>query len=166
MLTLGRLAPSSTPLSCSRRAVRASPAARPARLVEPYTDRDRGRALRCAAQQAGEPGPSSSTAGEWRPRSVLARSSGAAAEPAPEPAAPSSSLRLQTLLELAWKRVIQPLRDFGFGRRTIWEGGVGLFILGGLSARSLTRRAVPRAHPCSHTPRARSALRRRAGLDT
>ena len=26
-------------------------------------------------------------------------------------------------------RLLRPLRDFGFGRSSIWEGGVGLFIL-------------------------------------
>ncbi|KAK9865881.1 hypothetical protein WJX84_007182, partial [Apatococcus fuscideae] len=26
-------------------------------------------------------------------------------------------------------RLLRPLRDFGFGRASIWEGGVGLFIL-------------------------------------
>ncbi|XP_051124455.1 protein TRIGALACTOSYLDIACYLGLYCEROL 2, chloroplastic [Andrographis paniculata] len=30
-----------------------------------------------------------------------------------------------------WKRTLRPLNDFGFGRRSIWEGGVGLFIVSG-----------------------------------
>ncbi|KAM7530327.1 hypothetical protein LguiB_033737 [Lonicera macranthoides] len=30
-----------------------------------------------------------------------------------------------------WKRTMRPLSDFGFGRRSIWEGGVGLFIVSG-----------------------------------
>ena len=29
-------------------------------------------------------------------------------------------------------RVLKPLRDFGFGRTSFWEGGVGVFILGGI----------------------------------
>ncbi|KAK4789633.1 hypothetical protein SAY86_016937 [Trapa natans] len=30
-----------------------------------------------------------------------------------------------------WKRTLRPLSDFGFGRRSIWEGGVGLFLVSG-----------------------------------
>ena len=30
-----------------------------------------------------------------------------------------------------WKKTLRPLNDFGFGRRSIWEGGVGLFLLSG-----------------------------------
>lgn len=30
-----------------------------------------------------------------------------------------------------WRRTLRPLNDFGFGRRSIWEGGVGLFIVSG-----------------------------------
>ncbi|KAL8113453.1 hypothetical protein AgCh_020678 [Apium graveolens] len=28
-----------------------------------------------------------------------------------------------------WRQTLRPLSDFGFGRRSIWEGGVGLFIV-------------------------------------
>ncbi|KAI7742534.1 hypothetical protein M8C21_017610 [Ambrosia artemisiifolia] len=28
-----------------------------------------------------------------------------------------------------WKQTLRPLSDFGFGRRSIWEGGVGLFVV-------------------------------------
>lgn len=30
-----------------------------------------------------------------------------------------------------WKQTLRPLGDFGFGRRSIWEGGVGLFLISG-----------------------------------
>lgn len=30
-----------------------------------------------------------------------------------------------------WRRTMRPLSDFGFGKRSIWEGGVGLFIVSG-----------------------------------
>ncbi|KAE8008101.1 hypothetical protein FH972_004646 [Carpinus fangiana] len=30
-----------------------------------------------------------------------------------------------------WSQTLRPLRDFGFGRRSIWEGGVGLFLVSG-----------------------------------
>ncbi|KAI4313364.1 hypothetical protein L6164_026350 [Bauhinia variegata] len=30
-----------------------------------------------------------------------------------------------------WRQTMRPLSDFGFGRRSIWEGGVGLFLVSG-----------------------------------
>ncbi|KAL0442287.1 UNVERIFIED_CONTAM: protein TRIGALACTOSYLDIACYLGLYCEROL 2, chloroplastic [Sesamum latifolium] len=30
-----------------------------------------------------------------------------------------------------WKQTLRPLTDFGFGRKSIWEGGVGLFLVSG-----------------------------------
>ncbi|XP_010253163.1 PREDICTED: protein TRIGALACTOSYLDIACYLGLYCEROL 2, chloroplastic [Nelumbo nucifera] len=30
-----------------------------------------------------------------------------------------------------WRQTLRPLSDFGFGNRSIWEGGVGLFIVSG-----------------------------------
>jgi len=35
------------------------------------------------------------------------------------------------VFKVLWERIIRPLRDFGFGRKNIWEGGVGLFLMGG-----------------------------------
>ncbi|KAM0953536.1 putative protein TRIGALACTOSYLDIACYLGLYCEROL 2 [Dioscorea sansibarensis] len=32
-----------------------------------------------------------------------------------------------------WKRTVQPLGDFGFGQRSVWEGGVGLFMVSGVA---------------------------------
>ena len=29
-------------------------------------------------------------------------------------------------------RLLRPLREFGFGRNTVWEGGVGLFVFAGI----------------------------------
>uniref|UniRef100_A0A1D1ZDU3 Protein TRIGALACTOSYLDIACYLGLYCEROL 2, chloroplastic n=1 Tax=Anthurium amnicola TaxID=1678845 RepID=A0A1D1ZDU3_9ARAE len=37
-----------------------------------------------------------------------------------------------------WSRISNPLSDFGFGRRSIWEGGVGLFIASGAVLLALT----------------------------
>lgn len=37
-----------------------------------------------------------------------------------------------------WGRILNPLSDFGFGRRSIWEGGVGLFIASGTVLMALT----------------------------
>lgn len=30
-----------------------------------------------------------------------------------------------------WKQMLRPLSDFGYGKRSIWEGGVGLFVVSG-----------------------------------
>lgn len=30
-----------------------------------------------------------------------------------------------------WKQTLRPLGDFGFGRKSVWEGGVGLFLVSG-----------------------------------
>ncbi|KAJ4823464.1 Protein TRIGALACTOSYLDIACYLGLYCEROL 2, chloroplastic [Turnera subulata] len=41
---------------------------------------------------------------------------------------------LAVLLEVPrhlWRQTMKPLGDFGFGRRSIWEGGVGLFLVSG-----------------------------------
>ncbi|KAH7373083.1 hypothetical protein KP509_17G036300 [Ceratopteris richardii] len=48
---------------------------------------------------------------------------------------------LSTVLELPgslWKRILTPLNNFGFGNRSIWEGGVGIFIVSGAVLLSLT----------------------------
>ncbi|XP_072960707.1 protein TRIGALACTOSYLDIACYLGLYCEROL 2, chloroplastic isoform X2 [Typha angustifolia] len=37
-----------------------------------------------------------------------------------------------------WRQTLQPLSDFGFGRRSIWEGGVGLFMVSGAAVLALT----------------------------
>ncbi|KAJ6991461.1 protein TRIGALACTOSYLDIACYLGLYCEROL 2 [Populus alba x Populus x berolinensis] len=50
---------------------------------------------------------------------------------------PSSSEKMNPLavvLEVPvniWRQTLKPLGDFGFGRRSIWEGGVGLFLVSG-----------------------------------
>ncbi|KAF3637569.1 Protein TRIGALACTOSYLDIACYLGLYCEROL 2, chloroplastic [Capsicum annuum] len=53
-----------------------------------------------------------------------------------QPASSSSEQKgpLSVILEVPkniWKRTMRPLSDFGFGKRSIWEGGVGLFIVSG-----------------------------------
>lgn len=45
-----------------------------------------------------------------------------------------SALSLSGILDIPrsiWKQTLRPLSDFGFGRRSIWEGGVGLFLVSG-----------------------------------
>lgn len=57
---------------------------------------------------------------------------------------PSSSRENNLLAEVLsipgtiWNRILNPLSDFGFGRRSIWEGGVGLFIASGTVIMALT----------------------------
>jgi hypothetical protein len=82
---------------------------------------------------------------------VLAHAAPGTVEPdvPPADAARTTSSRLHALLHLAWARVIRPLRDFGFGRRNIWEGGVGLFVVGGFGAR-VARACPPRAAAATH----------------
>ena len=57
---------------------------------------------------------------------------------------PSSSKENNPLAEILniprtiWSGLLNPLSDFGFGRRSIWEGGVGLFIASGTIILALT----------------------------
>ena len=50
---------------------------------------------------------------------------------------PSSSTKknpLAVVLDVPrniWRQTLRPLSDFGFGRGSIWEGGVGLFLVSG-----------------------------------
>lgn len=50
------------------------------------------------------------------------------------PGASSGKNPLAAVLEVPkalWRQTLQPLGDFGFGQRSIWEGGIGLFIVSG-----------------------------------
>ncbi|XP_077239048.1 trigalactosyldiacylglycerol2 [Tasmannia lanceolata] len=57
--------------------------------------------------------------------------------PPPPPPPPLSAKRKNPLMVIweiprsIWRQTLHPLSDFGFGRRSIWEGGVGLFIVSG-----------------------------------
>ena len=118
-----------------------------------------------AGAEHSAPRPGGGNAG--RQRSALSRLAAAAAEPseaspevAPPPSTPAltPALRLQALAMVAWDRVLRPLRDFGFGRRNLWEGGVGLFLLGGVGALTAPLCAVCVAYTahmcltCAHCP--------------
>ncbi|KAH0852312.1 hypothetical protein HID58_090873 [Brassica napus] len=37
-----------------------------------------------------------------------------------------------------WRQTLKPLSDFGFGKRSVWEGGVGLFIVSGATLLALS----------------------------
>nr|BAJ85802.1 predicted protein [Hordeum vulgare subsp. vulgare] len=48
----------------------------------------------------------------------------------PSPSTDGGKNLLAPLVEL-WRRTVQPLGDYGFGKRSVWEGGVGLFMVSG-----------------------------------
>ncbi|KAK9288745.1 hypothetical protein L1049_017209 [Liquidambar formosana] len=51
------------------------------------------------------------------------------------PSSSDSKNPLETVLNIPrniWRQTLRPLSDFGFGRRSIWEGGVGLFLVSGV----------------------------------
>lgn len=64
---------------------------------------------------------------------VQVRASSTNAEQSPPP----SAIRKNPLAVIwdiprsIWRQTLHPLSDFGFGRKSIWEGGVGLFIVSG-----------------------------------
>ncbi|GAB2277367.1 Protein TRIGALACTOSYLDIACYLGLYCEROL 2, chloroplastic [Dionaea muscipula] len=65
---------------------------------------------------------------------VLAKAMSANTEQNQPPSSSEAKSPLDAALEVPrsiWKRTLRPLSDFGFGRRSIWEGGVGLFLVSG-----------------------------------
>ncbi|XVF37658.1 hypothetical protein REPUB_Repub20aG0028600 [Reevesia pubescens] len=78
-----------------------------------------------------------------KPRTRLAkvRSMSASTDHTP----PSTSSEQKNLLAVVldvprniWKQTLRPLSDFGFGGRSIWEGGVGLFLVSSTVLLALT----------------------------
>lgn len=70
------------------------------------------------------------------PRRKLNRIRASSADPGHvEPSSVSGSKNpLAVVLDIPraiWKQTMRPLSDFGFGGRSIWEGGVGLFLVSG-----------------------------------
>lgn len=50
------------------------------------------------------------------------------------PTSPEKKSPIAVVLDVPrnlWRQTLRPLSDFGFGRRSIWEGGVGLFLVSG-----------------------------------
>ncbi|CAM0911605.1 unnamed protein product [Alopecurus aequalis] len=62
----------------------------------------------------------------------VAASGGGEASPSPD----GGRNPLTPLVEL-WRRTVQPLGDYGFGKRSVWEGGVGLFMVSGAALLAL-----------------------------
>lgn len=77
----------------------------------------------------------SSTRPKNRVFSVKATSSSNTGNSQQQPTSSSESKSpLAVVLEIPktlWRQTLRPLSDFGFGRRSIWEGGVGLFLVSG-----------------------------------
>jgi hypothetical protein len=57
--------------------------------------------------------------------------------PSPEPATNNPLAALIELPRSLWRRTLQPLGDYGFGKRSVWEGGVGLFMVTGAALLAL-----------------------------
>jgi len=59
----------------------------------------------------------------------------------PKTPSSSSSSPLSNLLNLPsalWQQVLRPLGNFGYGKRSVWEGGVGLFVISGAVLLAIT----------------------------
>jgi hypothetical protein len=64
----------------------------------------------------------------------------AAAADSSSPDPTTNNNPLAALIEVPralWRRTLQPLGDYGFGKRSVWEGGVGLFMVSGAALLSL-----------------------------
>ncbi|GAB4855659.1 Protein TRIGALACTOSYLDIACYLGLYCEROL 2, chloroplastic [Ancistrocladus abbreviatus] len=65
---------------------------------------------------------------------VLVKAMSANTEQNQPPSSFEAKSPLATILSVPssiWRQTLRPLSDFGFGRRSIWEGGVGLFLVSG-----------------------------------
>ncbi|KAJ4886986.1 hypothetical protein Rs2_26734 [Raphanus sativus] len=62
-----------------------------------------------------------------------------AASPSSQPEGKKSPLTV--VLDVSrniWRQTLKPLSDFGFGKRSVWEGGVGLFLVSGAALLALS----------------------------
>ncbi|KAA3480172.1 protein TRIGALACTOSYLDIACYLGLYCEROL 2, chloroplastic-like [Gossypium australe] len=69
-----------------------------------------------------------------RMRLAKVRAMSASTEHNPQPGSSEQKNPLAVVLDIPrniWRQTLRPLSDFGFGRRSIWEGGVGLFLVSG-----------------------------------
>ncbi|CAG7889704.1 unnamed protein product [Brassica rapa] len=54
---------------------------------------------------------------------------------------PEGKCPLTVVLDVSrgiWRQTLKPLSDFGFGKRSVWEGGVGLFLVSGATLLALS----------------------------
>ncbi|KAI6699814.1 hypothetical protein NL676_014138 [Syzygium grande] len=87
---------------------------------------------------ASPPDPGSAGAGSGRrrrrrrPATRGARSSPPSSPPSsPEQQGRSPIAAVLDVPRTIWRQTLRPLSDYGFGRRSVWEGGVGLFLVSG-----------------------------------
>lgn len=69
---------------------------------------------------------------------IKASSSGSSHNPSPSRNGNNPLTLILDVPKALWRQTLQPLSDFGFGRRSIWEGGVGLFMVSGAALLALT----------------------------
>lgn len=103
------------------------PVVLPTYLITPISQRSSMNLLPCL-----------STEKRSRRRSFSVKATSSAETSHSQQQQPPSSTESKTPLSIVldfpkniWKQTIRPLSDFGFGRRSIWEGGVGLFLVSG-----------------------------------
>ncbi|KAG6551149.1 hypothetical protein Mapa_007384 [Marchantia paleacea] len=69
---------------------------------------------------------------------------GNSSEPVPAPSSTSTQKKpgpLSSIFSIPksiWKSLVSPLNNFGFGSTSIWEGGVGLFVMSGVVLLAIT----------------------------
>ncbi|MCL7023413.1 hypothetical protein MKW94_005923 [Papaver nudicaule] len=72
-----------------------------------------------------------------RPSKKVARVQASSASTGQNPPSSSSEKKKNPLAVVLgipgtlWKQTLRPLSDFGFGKKSVWEGGVGLFVVSG-----------------------------------
>ncbi|XP_020087404.1 protein TRIGALACTOSYLDIACYLGLYCEROL 2, chloroplastic-like [Ananas comosus] len=69
---------------------------------------------------------------------IKASSSGSSHNPSPSRKGNNPLTLILDVPKALWRQTLQPLSDFGFGRQSIWEGGVGLFMVSGAALLALT----------------------------
>lgn len=97
----------------------------PSHLITPISQRGSMNLLPCLRTQKG-----------FRKRgfSIKATSSSDMGHSQQPPSSSESKNPLSVVLDVPkniWRQTTRPLSNFGFGRRSIWEGGVGLFLVSG-----------------------------------
>ena len=79
--------------------------------------------------------------GSVRAKIVNTNSSSSSSSSDPTSSSPKEKEKKQSILDLPaaiWKQILGPLSNFGFGKRSVWEGGVGLFVMSGVVLLAIT----------------------------
>jgi hypothetical protein len=70
--------------------------------------------------------------------SIRANVTNSSSDQTSSPKEQSLGAKIVALPGAIWKRVLGPLGNFGFGKRSVWEGGVGLFVASGAVILAIT----------------------------